>query len=229
MRSGSSWSVHVDNLFTCCRAASCQQWSCQEQVGLRPERGSASPSSGPLVRRALLNGALAAGLAVPFARTPLAQEARLARPGKGDLLVHASGDKVRQVITLADLPVGGPPVMAWPMDPASKSLRDGSRLNEVVLVRLSPESLDETTRARSVDGVVGYSAMCTHALCPVTGWNAEKHALRCPCHNSEFDPTRAAEVVFGPAPRPLPGLPLAVTDGALIVAGKFLGKVGQAS
>lgn len=153
----------------------------------------------------------------------------MARPDKGDLLVFAQGDKAREVITLADIPVGGPPVLAWPMDPASKSLRDGSRLNEVVLVRLSAESLDESTRSHAADGVVGYSAMCTHALCPVTGWNAEKRALRCPCHNSEFDPARAAQVVFGPAPRPLPGLPLAVTDGALTVAGKFLGKVGQTS
>jgi Rieske Fe-S protein len=145
------------------------------------------------------------------------------------LLVYASGDRAREIITLADLPVGGAPVMAWPMDPASKALRDGSRLNQVVLVRLDAASLDETTRARSVDGVVAYSAMCTHALCPVTGWNAEKHVLRCPCHNSEYDPRRAAEVVFGPAPRPLPGLPLAVTDGALTAAGKFLGRVGHTS
>jgi Rieske Fe-S protein len=153
----------------------------------------------------------------------------MARPDKGDLLVYASGDKAREVITLSDLRLGGPPVMAWPMDPASKSLRDGSRLNEVVLVRLPAERLDDTTRTRSVDGVVGYSAICTHALCPVTGWNADKHVLHCPCHNSEFDPGRTARVVFGPAPRPLPGLPLALTDGVLAAAGKFLGKVGQAS
>jgi Rieske Fe-S protein len=153
----------------------------------------------------------------------------MARPDKGDLLVYASGDKTREVIALADLPVGGPPIMAWPMDPTSRSLRDGSRLNQVVVVRLSAEGLDEPTRAHSADGVVGYSAMCTHALCPVTGWNAQKHVLRCPCHNSEYDPGRAAQVVFGPAPRPLPALPLAVTDGALTAAGKFLGKVGQTS
>jgi rieske iron-sulfur protein len=153
----------------------------------------------------------------------------MARPDKGDLLVYANGEKAREVITLADLPVGGPPVMAWPMDRASKSPRDGSRLNQVIVVRLDAEGLDEVTRARSADGIVGYSATCTHALCPVSGWNAEKHVLRCPCHNSEYDPGRAGEVVFGPAPRPLPALPLTVTDGALAAAGKFLGKVGQTS
>ena len=194
-----------------------------------PDSPSPSPTGVPLVRRTLLTGALTAGLSVPIARSALAQEPRMARPDKGDLLVQASGDQARKVITLADLPVGGRPVMAWPMDPASKSLRDGSRLNEVLLVRLDVESLDEATRALAVDAVVAYSAMCTHALCPVTGWNAEKHVLRCPCHNSEYDPGRAGQVVFGPAPRPLPRLPLAVSDGTLTVAGKFLGKVGQSS
>ena len=222
-------SMRFDGLYSRPCTVSCREWNCRKRVGLPRGRGHASPTGVPLVRRTLLKGALAAGLPVPFAHASLAQESRMARPDKGDLLVYASGDKAREVITLADLRVGGPPVMAWPMDPASKSLRDGSRLNQVILVRLNAEDLDEATRARAADGVVGYSATCTHALCPVSGWNAEKHVLRCPCHNSEYAPGRAGEVVFGPAPRPLPGLPLAVTDGALSAAGKFLGKVGQTS
>ena len=211
----------LDGLYSRPCTVSCREWNCRERAGWPRERGYASPTGGALVRRTLLKGALAAGLALPFARTALAQdqETRMARPDKGDLLVYASGDKAREVIALADLRVGGPPVLAWPMDPASKSLRDGSRLNQVILVRLNAEDLDETSRTRSADGVVGYSATCTHALCPVSGWNAEKHVLRCPCHNSEYDPGRAGQVVFGPAPRPLPGLPLTVTDGTLTAAG----------
>jgi Rieske Fe-S protein len=46
------------------------------------------------------------------------------------------------------------------------------------------------------------------------------------CHNSEFDPRHAAVVVFGPAPRRLAALPLAIKDGALVVAAPFIGKVG---
>ena len=226
-------SVFVDSLFLRPCAVSCREWNCRERPGWHRESRPASSTIVPLVRRRLVKGALGAGLAVglgaPLGRTALAQGTRMARPDKGDLLVYASGDKTREVIRLADLSVGGPPVIAWPMDPVSKSLRDGSRLNQVILVRLNAEDLDEATRARSAEGVVGYSATCTHALCPVTGWNAEKHVLRCPCHNSEYDPGRAGEVVFGPAPRPLPGLPLAVTDGTLTAAGKFLGKVGQTS
>src|SRR5262245_37022550 len=166
-------SVHVDNLLPCSCVASCQQSNCRVQAGSHPDRRSASSSGAPLGRRALVNVALAAGLVAPLAapigRTAFAQDKRMARPDKGDLLVYASGDKAREVITLADLPVGGRPVMAWPMEPASKTLRDGSRLNQIVLVRLDAESLDEATRAHAVDGVVAYSATCTHALCPVTG------------------------------------------------------------
>jgi Rieske Fe-S protein len=50
--------------------------------------------------------------------------------------------------------------------------------------------------------------------------------LKCPCHNSEFDPRASAQVVFGPAPRRLAALPLAVSGDSLTVAAPFAGKVG---
>ena len=114
-------SVPIDSLFSRPCAVSCREWNCRERAGWRRERRSALPAVVPLVRRTLLKGALAAGLGAPLARTAWAQGTRMARPDKGDLLVYASGDKAREIITLADLPAGGPPVMAWPMDPASKA------------------------------------------------------------------------------------------------------------
>jgi Rieske Fe-S protein len=54
----------------------------------------------------------------------------------------------------------------------------------------------------------------------------EHEVFKCMCHNSEYDPRHAAQVVFGPAPRRLAALPLAIVDGALVVAGTFIGKVG---
>jgi rieske iron-sulfur protein len=66
--------------------------------------------------------------------------------------------------------------------------------------------------------------------CPVTEWvkgeGLDKDVFKCPCHNSEYDPREGAQVVFGPAPRRLAALPLAVVDGALTVAAPFIGKVG---
>jgi rieske iron-sulfur protein len=54
----------------------------------------------------------------------------------------------------------------------------------------------------------------------------EKDVFKCVCHNSEYDPRQGAEVVFGPAPRRLAALPLVISDGSLIVAATFVGKVG---
>ena len=151
----------------------------------------------------------------------------MARPQEGDAFVFATGDRAGTPISETDLALGGPPVFAWPIDPATKTVRDGSRLNQVLLLRLDVSGFDETTRARAAEGgFVAYSASCTHALCPVTGWRAERRIIHCPCHNSEFDPSNGAKVVFGPAPRPLPGLPLKAVDGALVAAGNFTGKVG---
>jgi Rieske Fe-S protein len=181
-------------------------------------------------RRTVLAGALASGVALSLPPRAVAADPRTTRPQEGDVFVFATGDKARTVISESDLQRGGPPVMAWPMDPATKTIRDGSRLNQVLIVRLDPSALDENTRKRAGDGeIVAYSASCTHALCPVTGWRADRRIVRCPCHNSEFDPSVGAKVVFGPAPRPLPALPLKVVDAAPVAAGTFTGKVGASA
>src|SRR5262249_4092675 len=59
--------------------------------------------------------------------------------------------------------IAGPPVIAWPMEPTTKLIRNGSRLNKVLLVRLDPATLAGATRERAADGVVAYSAICPHA------------------------------------------------------------------
>jgi Rieske Fe-S protein len=42
---------------------------------------------------------------------------------------------------------------------------------------------------------------------------SDKDIFTCVCHNSEYDPRQNAEVVFGPAPRRLPAVPVASADG----------------
>jgi rieske iron-sulfur protein len=186
-------------------------------------------------RRALLLGALATTACLGCAaqvhageEPPGADE----RPQKGDVLVFSEGDREGKLIAAADLPAGGPPVHAWPKDPKTSVVRSGSRLNEILIIRLDPAELDEQTKARAVDGIIAYSAICSHAGCPVTAWMksdvGDKEVFKCMCHNSEYDPRAGAQVVFGPAPRRLAALPLALADGSLSVAGNFIGKVGGA-
>ena len=183
-------------------------------------------------RRSLLLAALAtsAGLATRAVAADEEPPGSDERPQKGDLLVQSEGDQEGQIIKPGDLKLGGPPLHAWPRDPKTSVTRSGSRLDEILVIKLDPAELDEDTRARAVDGIVAYSAICAHAGCPVSDWvkgeGLDKDVFKCPCHNSEYDPREGARVVFGPAPRRLAALPLAVVDGSLIVAAPFLGKVG---
>ena len=146
------------------------------------------------------------------------------------MLVLSEGDHEGEVVKPGDLTLGGLPVHAWPEDPKTSVIRKGSRLNEILVIKLDPGELDEETRSRSADGIVAYSVICTHAGCPVSEWvkaeAGDKNVLKCPCHNSEFNPRENAKVVFGPVPRRFAALPLTVADGSLIVAATFVGKVG---
>jgi rieske iron-sulfur protein len=180
------------------------------------------------VRRDFIKWALAAGAGLSVG-TALADDSAIgnAPPQADDRFVFSDGDRANTEIALADLVVGAAPIMAWPMEPKTKTVRNGSRLNQVLLLRIAPAELDEETRAHSAEGVVAYSAICKHAQCPVTGWIPEKQVLHCYCHDSQYDPRHNAKVVFGPAPRSLPALPVKIADGVLLAAGTFLGKVGQ--
>src|SRR2546430_8935553 len=106
----------------------------------------------------------------------------------------------------------------------------------VIVVRLKPAELrlPSDRRAWAPGGILAYSKICTHAGCAVALFRKPTFpavepgpALVCPCHYSTFDPTKGGNVIFGPAGRPLPQLPLAVDGkGELRAAGNFSGPVG---
>ena len=75
--------------------------------------------------------------------------------------------------------------------------------------------------------VVAYSKICTHVGCPVALYEQTTHHILCPCHQSTFDAANGANVIFGPAARALPQLPLMVdSDGYLAAASDFTQPVG---
>jgi ubiquinol-cytochrome c reductase iron-sulfur subunit len=90
----------------------------------------------------------------------------------------------------------------------------------VLLVRLDPKDLKETEERKSwsYDGIVAYSKICTHVGCPVALYEQQTHHLLCPCHQSTFDVADGAKVVFGPAKRALPQLPITVDDEGYLIA-----------
>jgi ubiquinol-cytochrome c reductase iron-sulfur subunit len=108
----------------------------------------------------------------------------------------------------------------------------------LVLVRLPPAHLEQPPHLQGYDAgcSLAVSKSCTHAGCAVALYRKPtfaavqpRPALVCPCHYSTFDPADGGAVLFGPAGRPLPQLPLAI-DGAghLRAAGTFSGPVGPA-
>ena len=163
-------------------------------------------------RRALLM----AGLGLALGQTDPVSS----RPRIGDVFVKP-GDSAKTPLTPDDMRAGAPQTLAWPMDPSDGTVRSGSRLNQVVLLRLDPQTLSPETRARAADGIVAYTAICTHTGCDVDDWEPAGRLLACQCHSSQFDPRDGAKVVDGPAPRPLPALPLKIVDGTLVVAQPF--------
>lgn len=90
----------------------------------------------------------------------------------------------------------------------------------VVMVRLDPRDLNLQPGREdwSFDGIIAFSKVCTHVGCPVALYEQQTHHLLCPCHQSTFDVANGAKVIFGPANRPLPQLPIAVDDEGYIIA-----------
>ncbi len=108
--------------------------------------------------------------------------------------------------------------------------------SSLVVVRVDPAKL-KLPAARTnwaPGGILAFSKICTHAGCAIALYRKPtfpvvepQAALVCPCHYSTFDPFTGGSVIYGPAGRPLPQLPLAVdAAGDLRAAGNFSGRVG---
>jgi ubiquinol-cytochrome c reductase iron-sulfur subunit len=106
----------------------------------------------------------------------------------------------------------------------------------LVVVRLPPRDLDlpRENAGFAAAGIVAFSKICTHAGCAISLYRAPlfpeaepKPALVCPCHYSTFDPATGGTVIFGPAGRKLPMLPLRIDSrGFLRASGNLDGPVG---
>ena len=98
-----------------------------------------------------------------------------------------------------------------------------------LLIRLTAEQLGPHTSRKgyALGTLVAFSKICTHAGCPVGLFESNQGLLFCPCHQSTFDVTKGCKVIFGPAPRDLPQLPIGMDDeGYLVAEGDFERPVG---
>lgn len=90
----------------------------------------------------------------------------------------------------------------------------------IIVVRMNPNTIKipESRKDWHVGGILCYSKICTHVGCPISLWEQQTHHLLCPCHQSTFDLGDSGLVVFGPAARALPQLPITVDAEGYLVA-----------
>ncbi|WP_026534765.1 cytochrome bc1 complex Rieske iron-sulfur subunit [Arthrobacter sp. H14] len=184
----------------------------------------------PLIR----NTMLVAMILAPF---PAIAIFRDLGPLPGDVLRHTMWDEgVRLTLDPTGTPIRasdvtiGSAVHVIPegLNEAEHKLEEKAKA-VVLLMRLNPEDLSpsEGREDWGYEGIVAYSKICTHVGCPVALYEQQTHHLLCPCHQSTFDLTQECKVIFGPAVRPLPQLPITVdAEGYLVAQSDFTEPVG---
>ncbi len=143
----------------------------------------------------------------------------------GDTFVFVAGPNKGNVVSLTDIVVGAAPVTVQAWDTASGSVREDDN-STVLLWRVAPESVPAELKQDAAEGVLAYSAVCTHLGCMLSDWRADQKQFFCPCHDATFDPMQGGKNTGGAASRTLPILPLKVVDGKLVAADVFVGYVG---
>ncbi|MFF3321919.1 Rieske 2Fe-2S domain-containing protein [Streptomyces sp. NPDC002889] len=100
----------------------------------------------------------------------------------------------------------------------------------LMIVRIQPDDIKDKRQLEwSHEGIVAYSKICTHVGCPISLYEQQTHHVLCPCHQSTFDLSDGARVIFGPAGHPLPQLRIGVNaEGNLEARGDFEEPVGPA-
>lgn len=136
----------------------------------------------------------------------------------GDRFQLIKGKFKNELLRADMLELNDKPVECFPLDPVSETLRRKNRLNRSLVLRLDPAEMDDDVRAMSADGLLLYSAICTHKGCTIKSWKEEERRLRCHCHLSEFAALTGGDVMSGPAKHQLPMIPLAVDDEGFVIA-----------
>jgi ubiquinol-cytochrome c reductase iron-sulfur subunit len=221
-------------------AASSQEDRDETLKALRAGLDESGIGRRPLVRNSLLGAVGLLGL-------PAVVLLRDLGPLPGDALQHTiwkrgmrvARDVIGTPIRPSDMELGdlinAEPAAIFETDENGEHLIEGAELqvtkskSAVILVRMEPDEIVPGAGREnwSVDGILCYSKICTHVGCPISLYERTTHNLLCPCHQSTFDLSDSGRVVFGPAARALPQLPLTVDDeGYLVARSDFTEPVG---
>ena len=190
----------------------------------------------PLVRRTLMLGTL------PLLAAPVVLLRDLG-PQPGTSLRHTVWSPGRRLLVqgtnqpITPAQFSAPGSMITIVPDGYEDDQDALTKAAVILIKFRPGELHIPTRHAgstlvgtmnwTVDNIVAYSKICTHVGCPVALYEQTTHHILCPCHQSTFEATTGATVIFGPAARPLPQLPLTTdAQGYLVSKSDFTQPVG---
>ena len=178
-----------------------------------------------MLRRTLLGAAAALPLPAVFLLRDLGPlpHSRLRHTGwkAGTRLVDV---ETKLPIRVGEVEVGG--IMT--VMPEGFGLPEDMALAPTILIRFAGGEIKSKKEAAwGADNHVAYSKICTHAGCPISLYEQKTHHLLCPCHQSTFDMADDANVIFGPAARRLPQLPITVdADGYFVAKSDYPVPVG---
>jgi ubiquinol-cytochrome c reductase iron-sulfur subunit len=194
----------------------------------------------PLIRNSLLGAMAMLGLPAIVALRDLgpmpgtALETTVWRKGMR-IVNDVAGTPIRpQDVHIGQL-INAEPIVFFEENDEGEPLIEGHELQAakakaaVILVRMEPKDITPPAGRENwgVDGILCFSKICTHVGCPISLWEQQTHHLLCPCHQSTFDLGDGAKVIFGPAARPLPQLPMGIdSEGYLVAMSDFEEPVG---
>jgi ubiquinol-cytochrome c reductase iron-sulfur subunit len=131
--------------------------------------------------------------------------------------------------------INAEPAVFFETDEEGERIYHGAKLQNakakaaVIVVRMQPKDITPLPDRENwgVEGILCYSKICTHVGCPISLWEQQSHHLLCPCHQSTFDLADNGKVIFGPAARSLPQLPIGLdSEGYLVALSDFTEPVG---
>jgi ubiquinol-cytochrome c reductase iron-sulfur subunit len=186
-------------------------------------------------RRKLIAGAgtVAGAAFVAAAATPIAS--------LGPRLHHIHGspwERGRRLVDDEGRPYLATDIEIGSMYTALPEHGDPEKLGSGLIVVKLPSDLIRLPAPRrdwAPEGILAYSKICPHAACAISLYryptfaptSTDEPAFTCPCHYSTFLPGEGGRLVFGPAGRALPQLPLMVdASGYLRAAGPFHEDIG---
>jgi rieske iron-sulfur protein len=173
----------------------------------------------PTVNGAIFGGstlALALGLTPEEAAAAAQPKPEKMYPQKGDRILLIRGDHKNQLLRPEMLELGAKPAEGFPLDPKTEILRRKNPANRMLVMRRDEAEMDPSTRARSADGVLVYSALCPVCGCQKLAWTSATPSLGCMCSQPVAELADAQ--IDTPVVRRLPMTPLGLDDEGFIVA-----------